>query len=349
MTHSNSKSTHSKKVTLKDIADTLGISKATVSLCINESPLVATKTRQRVMEKIEQLGYVYNRRAASLATGETNTVGLAVHDITSPYFTHICAGVEKVLSQNGRMSFLCNSNESLERQRYFIDTLIEHNADGILLCPAAGTTAEMLKSLLKQKLPAVLITREIEGVSLDFVGNDERLSMHMATRHLINLGHTRIAFLGGNYDSNVARERRAGFTDAMKLNGIKQPTDWLFDCDNTEKAGEKMIAKMLKLERPPTAVVGFSDRVALGVISGLIGMELKPGKDIAVVGCDDIDESSRSYAQLTTMRIHKARIGQVAADFLIQRLKNPELPRQRMIFEPELIIRSSCGSQLKTV
>lgn len=336
-----------KHLTLKDIARELGVSTATVSLSINNSALVAEKTRLLVQAKIKEVGYVYNRRAASLITGKSGMVGLAVHDFTNPYFTEVCASAEKTLAQEGRMSLLCNSHESLQQQERFINALIEHNSDGLLLCPVVGTRLEELKPLLTRGLPTVLMTRDIEGANMDFVGNDERFSLHLATRHLINLGHTRIAFVGGNLDAKAAKDRRQGYLDALKLNGIQPDESLLFDCENSSSAAEMILPNVLAGTFPPTAIVGFSDLIALGILSGLIHSGLEPGRDIAVVGCDNISESSRYYSQLTTVNVQKSQIGEMAATFLFQRLLSPTMPAQRKIFESELVIRRSCGAYLK--
>lgn len=346
MAGKESKGGLNRQITLKDVAEQLGISTATVSLSINNNPLVAAKTREKVLLKIEEIGYVYNRRAASLITGESRMVGLAVHDITNPYFTQVCESIEKVLSGQGRMPLLCNSHESLAQQRRFIDALVENNADGLLLCPVAGTDLKALEPVVKRGLPTVLVTRDVAGSKMDFVGNDERLSMRLATQHLIDLGHKCIAFVGGGIDAVPSFERRAGYQDALRESGLPDSAALFFDCENTPQSGQEAVADILKSELNPTAVVGFSDQVALGVLSGLLANGLKPGIDMAVVGCDNISESSRAYTQLTTINIHKSQIGQVAAEFLFNRLNDPEMPTQRKIFAPELIIRQSCGSSI---
>jgi len=345
MANKEGKSRTNRQITLKDIAQQLGISTATVSLSINNNPLVAAKTREKVLSKIEEIGYVYNRRAASLITGESRMVGLAVHDITNPYFTEVCESIEKVLSQEGRMSLLCNSHESLELQSRFIDALVEHNADGLLLCPVVGSDLKALAPIVKRGLPTVLVTRDIEGADMDFVGNDERLSMRIATEHLLSLGHKRIAFVGGGIEAQAAFDRRAGYIEALKGSSINvKPL--FFDCENNPASGEQAVAKIMSVGQPPTAIVGFSDQISLGIISGLLELGLKPGVDMAVVGCDNISESSRAYTKLTTVNIHKSQIGQVAAEFLFNRLKDPQMPLQRKIFTPELIVRETCGSKL---
>jgi LacI family transcriptional regulator len=337
-----------KHLTLKDIAKQLGVSTATVSLSINNNPLVAEKTRLLVQQKIKEVGYVYNRRAASLITGKSGMVGLAVHDFTNPYFTEVCASAEKTLSEKGRMSLLCNSYENIEQQERFINALIEHNSDGLLLCPVVGTGMDALRPLLARGLPTVLVTRDIDGSNMDFVGNDERFSLHLATRHLLSLGHKRVAFIGGHIDAKPAKERRLGYVDAIKLHGLPLDESLMFDCENKSEAAEALLPSVLSMESPPTAIVGFSDLIALGVLSALIRLGLEPGKDIAVVGCDNIAESNRHYTQLTTINVQKSLIGQMAATFLFQRLADPYMPPQRKIFDSELIIRRSCGAYLKS-
>ncbi|MCB1715809.1 MAG: LacI family DNA-binding transcriptional regulator [Candidatus Competibacteraceae bacterium] len=338
-----------RNITLQDVAKTLGVSKATVSLAINGDPRVALKTRQKILQAIGELGYIYNRGAASLSTGETRAVGLAVHDFTNPYFAEVCAAIETVLSSNDRMSFLCNTHESVERQQHFIAALVERRADGLILCPAINTDMALLRPVFDWHLPTVLLTRDIAGATLDFVGNDDELGLRQATAHLIGLGHRRIGMLGGGQNNSVARARRAGFYAAMAAGELVVDPALVIDCAISPHGGEAAIAIALARQPPPTALVCFTDQIALGALSGLHRMGLRPGRDIAVVGCDDIEEASRGYTQLTTVSINKAAIGEKAAQLLLRRIAEPELPVQRIIIQPELVIRQSCGSFMTNV
>jgi LacI family transcriptional regulator len=336
-----------QNVTLSDIAGILGISKATVSLAINNDPRVADGTRRKILNKAEELGYIYNRGAAGLSTGQSHTVGLAIHNLTNPYFAEACAECEAILSLNNKMAFLCNTNESLEHQTRFIKTLAEHRADGLILSPADGTSLQCLQPIFAMRLPTVLFARNIEGAKLDFVGNDGVLALKMATNHLISLGHKRIAMVGGNQQTSVARNRRAGFVEAMAEYGLPVGESQLIDCPISPRGGEETIAAILASRHPPTALVCFSDLIALGVISGLRRRGLTPGRDIAVVGCDDIEEADRGYVQLTTVKIRKREIGRKAAELLIRRINNPQAPLRHIHLKSELIIRKSCGSDLR--
>lgn len=338
--------TEDRNVTLRDVADSLGVSKATVSLAINRSNLVARKTRDRILKKAEELGYIYNRSAAGLSTGRTRAAGLAIHDITNPYFAEVSAAIESVLSQNSMMSFLCNTNEALDRQDRFIQTLIEYRADGLILNPAAGTTAKLLQPLIDRGLPTVLLTRDVKGTKLDFVGNDELLALRTATEHLIKLGHRRIAMIGGGQHTSASKLRRAGYRAAMEENGMRVDSALVIDCPSNPKGGEEAVKRAMAVKNPPTAIACFTDLIALGVISGLYRMGITPGRDVAVVGCDDIEETGRFYVQLTTVKIQKWSIGQTAADMLMRRIADPDLPTQRVIMKPDLVIRNSCHKSL---
>lgn len=336
----------SKNITLSDIAQALGVSKATVSLAINNDSRVADTTRRKILAKIEELGYVYNRGAAGLSTGQTNTVGLAVHDITNPYFTEVCAECEAILRQNNKLAFLCNTKESQDHQEEFIKALIEHRADGLIISPTNGTDLKSLEPIFSKKLPTIMITRYVEGAKLDFVGNDGVLAFKRLTEHLIKLGHKRIAMVGGGQQTTTAKNRRAGFFNAMKSHGINVDPSLVINCTTSPLGGEEALNYILSLNKPPTAIVSFTDLIALGILSALHKKNMVPGKDMAVVSCDDIEEAGRGYTQLTTMKTRKGEIGKRAAELLIRRIQSPKAPIRHIHLESEMVVRESCGAKL---
>ncbi len=336
-----------KSATLNDIAKLSGVSKATVSLIINSDSRVADRTRRKVLEVIEELGYIHNRGAAGVSTGRTNTVGLAVHDITNPYFAEVLADCEAVLSRNDKLAFLSNTKESIEQQSRFIEALIGYRSDGLILSPADGTDLDDLLPIFKSYLPTVLIARQVEGTKLDFVVNDGVLAIKKATEHLIRLGHTRIAMAGGGQKTSVSKNRSVGFVSAMQKNALEVDQSLIVKCETSPGGGVDALSMLLSHNNPPTAVVCFTDLVAVGIISELHNRGLEPGKDLAIVSCDDIDEASRGYVQLTTMKTQKSEIGRLAAELLIRRINDPKAPLKHIYLPSELIIRKSCGFNLK--
>ncbi len=335
-----------RRVTLRTVADALGVSTATVSLAINSNPLVAKKTQVRVQEKIKELGYVYNRAAAGLRTDKTQTIGFAAHDVSNSTFPPMMKAVDGVMMPKGRMVFLSNIAESLDRQKEIIATLSEFNVDGLIISPAIGTKSEDLAPLIDYNGATVLIIRDIEGVDFDFVGNDEALAIKRGTQHLIELGHKKIAMIGGGQDTYTGHHRRGGFIAALNEAGLATGEGMLVNCGNGRRDGMDALKKIMALSSPPTGVVCFNDQLAFGAMAGLHEMGMMPGRDVAVVGCDDVEEAALTYPPLTTTNMQQSEIGRLAGELLLQRIADPNGPRHRIIMKPELSIRQSCGSRL---
>ena len=209
-------------VTLMDVAKHLGVSRATVSLVVRNSPLVAEATRQRVLAAFEALGYVYNRHAARMRSQSTKTVGVVVNDITNPYFSTLIRGVEACLGRSGFVTFLGNSDESLERQSWFLETVREHSIDGLVICPAETTRVLDVRRILSWGIPSVFASRYVAGIEVDYVGIDNRQGMALATAHLIGLGHRRIALIGGQTRSSTGRDRESGYFAALAKARIRR-------------------------------------------------------------------------------------------------------------------------------
>src|SRR5271155_3599760 len=183
------------RVTLNDIADAAGVSRATVSLVLRNNPQVARATRERVQSSIVSLGYVYDRAAANLRAPYTHTVGLVVCEITNPFYAELTAGIDEVLDGAGWVGFLANTAESPARQDRFIERMREHRVDGLLLCPAEGTKVELIERLHRYGLPMVQVLRRLGRRDAGHVGADFRLGMTLAVEHLIGLGHRPLGFV----------------------------------------------------------------------------------------------------------------------------------------------------------
>jgi len=334
------------RLTLRDLAEHAGVSPATVSLVLRKSPLVAEKTRERVVESMRTLGYVYNRGAASLRTQRTHTVGVAINELANPYFAELTAAIERALNRMGYSVFLSNSAEDTARQDQFIDTMREYNADGIIICPAAGTTAKALHRLNKIDMPCVQISRYVRDAKLDFAGNDHRRGMALTTEHLIALGHRRIAMVGGLDLISTGWERRAGYAEALAAHGIPLDEKLIVHTTPTRENGAEAIKALLAMPNPPTAAACFNDVVAFGVMLGLRQMGLEPGRDFAVTGCDDIREAALWSPALTTVAIDTTAMGELAAQMLLDRIADHKAPRRETVLEPKLVVRASSGQPI---
>ncbi|WP_262269651.1 MULTISPECIES: LacI family DNA-binding transcriptional regulator [Microvirga] len=329
------------RLTLADVAERAGVSRATVSLVLRSSPLVAESTRIKVQRILDELGYVYNRSAASMRASRSRTVGLLVPGLSNPFFAELAAGVDQILDEAGLALFLADSNESVAKQERVILRMREHGADGIIICPAVGTTKDLISRLDAWKFPFVQALRHISPQG-DYAGADYEIGMDRATEHLIRLGHRRIAFVGGEHMHSAYRERRDGFVACMRRHGLSP--DFILKTPLTRQAGMDAVAAVLEQDEAATAAICFNDVVAFGMLLGLSDRGLEPGVDLAVVGFDDVAEASLSRPPLTTVATLPNQIGQDAARLLLRRIADPHGLPERVILPTRLVVRASCGA-----
>lgn len=335
-------SSDTQTVTLVDVGREAGVSRSTVSLVLNGSPLVADATRTRVEEAIEAVGYVYNRGAAGLRTKQSQTVGLVITDMLNPFFTELTVGIESQLEQHGYVALHGNTWDTVTKQSWFLDTIVEHRVDGVLICPAKGTTAGELHSL-QRKAPVVLFVRSIDGFDSDYVGADDRAGAEQAIEHLVKLGHQRIAFVGGPVDSSARRERLQGYQNGLEQASLRVDIDLILRTLVTRDDGYRAILELLTRPNPPTAALCYSDVVAFGAMLGLRAANRRIGEDFAVIGFDNVSEAALWRPALTTVSIEPRQIGETAARQMLERVRDPGLPPQRTILPSRLVIRESCG------
>ncbi len=329
------------KITLSTIADDLGVSTATVSLALRDSPLVAEATREKVRLRAKEIGYVYDRRAASLRTQRSDIVGVIVRDIINPFFAEILRSIEAELGSNRQTFLLCNHGDDIALQEDFISTLMQFGADGVIMSPSVGTSREDIERIEQNRLPVTLVARTVEDASVPaFLGNDEA-GFHLITKYLIEHGHKDIALVGGTRLTSTGRARRAGFAKAYGDAGIALPQRRDIETPYDRKAGFDAVEQILSHGPAPTAIACCSDTVALGVMHGLRNRGLEPGKDIAVTGYDDIEEASFSAPPLTTVADGHDEIGRLAARALFAKISGKGAENQAVFIEPQLKIRNS--------
>jgi LacI family transcriptional regulator len=333
------------RVTLAEIAASLGLSRATVSLVLRGSPLVADTTRERVLEAMRQMGYVYHRAAASLRTQRSQTVGLVVSDITSSFFAEMMVGIEARLDGAGYVSLLGHTAELREKQERLLTTMREFPADGILLCPADGTPPEAVAGLVASRVPLVLFARYLPGLPTDYVGADNVAGATLAVEHLISLGHRRIAFVGGPAETSARQDRERGYREVMEHHGLSVDDALVVTTPTTREGGYNGARTLLRAPRRPSAMLCYNDAVAFGAMLGIQSIGLMPGRDIAVVGFDDVDEAALSRPSLTTVAVTPRKIGEEAAGLLLERIEKPDAPPRQIVVAPTLVVRESSGAK----
>lgn len=334
-----------KNVTVTDLAREAGVSRSTVSLVLRDSPLVKPETRRRVSAAIDKLGYVYNRSAANLRRRVSNTVGMIIHDLTNPYFAELAVGIEEALGDAGYVALLGNTADRLDRQARLIASMREHGAAGLILCPALGTDSGTLKEQVGPDMPVILALRELGDGAWDFVRGDNAAGTYDATRHLIGLGHRHIAFVGGYEGTVIQRQRLEGYLKALAEAGLKPPAADIISCAPSRAAGIEILPEILSLPERPSAVVCYNDAVAFGVMSALDSRGLRSGRDLAVVGFDDVIDAAHTFPPLTTVAVGARPLGAAAARLFLDRLRDPGGKPRHFIAPARLVVRASCGAQ----
>lgn len=332
------------KVTLQKLATELGLSTATVSLALRDSPVVAEATRLRVQEAARERGYVANRGAASLRTARTNIVGVGLHDIVNPSFTELLASLEEALSGAGKTILLAVSQEDVERQTRALGTLAEYRPDAFIVSPAAHSRVEDLKALAATGSAVVQVTRELDGSGFDFAGSDDVAGVALGVAHLVELGHRRIGMIGGYDAISTGRRRQLGYRRGLEQAGLPFDPALLIDGPGFREHGREGLRQLLALEAPPTATVCFNDLCAFGALMGLQAAGLTAGVDFSVVGYDDIAEAALWHPALTTVNTRIPEYGAVAAKLALARIADPAKPVEHVRLTPRLVVRASTGA-----
>jgi LacI family transcriptional regulator len=332
------------RVTIIDVARRAGVSKSTVSLVLSGSRLVAEATRVRVNGAMRALGYVYHRGAASLRASSSDLVGMVINDITNPFFAELTAGIEDALYRRGFTPILANTDENPDRQAQVLRAMREHSVAGIIISPARGTDTWTLAQQWPAHIPAVVTIRRMVGSSLPYVGPDNQKGERFAAEHLLRLGHRRIAFIGGDGRMTTRQERLAGWRDALNDWGLPAKESLIFEAPPTREGGQMAIERALAEARPPTAFVCYNDIVAMGATRALALRGIVVGRDIAVVGFDNIAAAEHNAPPLTTVSADTREMGIRCAESLLGLIRREDPATLSFAGESRLIIRESCGA-----
>ena len=330
-------------VTINNVAEVAKVSKSTVSLVLQGSPLIAAETAERVRAAAASLGYVYNRRAADLRRKTTTVIGVVINDLSNPFFAELLVGMERRLVDAGYINLMAHTDERLDVQERVITLMREYNAAGLILCPAFDTPASLIESIRASGIPLVVTVRPPADPVFDFVGTDHERGTFEATRHLIEAGHRRIAFLGRAGAGPVYEQRRAGFERALAEHRVPLETQWILNIALSREGGRDGIRQLLAMSPRPTAAVCYNDVVAFGAMSELGEHGLAVGRDFSLIGFDGVIATAHTNPPLSTVDVRPGELGAAAADALLARLADPLAPPIRRILDSRLVVRQSSG------
>lgn len=327
------------------MAKAANVSPATVSLVLHQKGQLAPVTRERVLDAVRLVGYQRRRSEETARRKRPTTYCLIVDDIGNPYFHEIYKGISDNLDFRDAIVTIVSTDDSLERQAQVLDNFIHSPIDGLVVVPASGSTIQDFDALCESGIPFLMAVRKIGFGSFNYVGGNPMQGMLLATEHLVQLGHRRIAFVGGYVANYAFNERYAGFVSTMRKHSLPVEERLILSGGSSKAFGRKAAAEILRADNPPTALIGYNDLVAIGIMNAVNEGGLVPGKDIAVVGYDDIPEASDQPIPLTTVATPPYELGKVIANALARMKDDPGHGPIDITYPPNLVQRESSGAR----
>jgi LacI family transcriptional regulator len=340
---------------IKDVAVKAGVSITTVSHVINETRYVSDDLKARVYSAMEALNYRPNTLARSLRSGRSRTIGLVIPDISNLFFAEISRKIEDKGFEYGYSVILCNTDDNREKEKSYIDVLLEKQVDGIIFI-SAGAAKESVFKPKDVDIPIVVADRDIPNLTSDIVLIDNHKGGYDATSYLISLNHKRIACIAGASPVTPSALRVEGYKHALEDAGISVDEILIRPGDFRYESGETCMLELLKTPNPPTAVFVCNDMMALGAIRGIQISGKKIPEDISLVGFDNIPLSRTVYPALTTMAQPIVDMAEVAVNLLVDRIQIKQNLKhshaavpvyKRVILQAQLIERESCAKLIK--
>jgi LacI family transcriptional regulator len=326
--------------TIKDVARRVGVSTATVSHVINNTRYVSEGLRKKILEAIDELHYHPNAVARSLVKKKTHTIGIIISDILNPFYTAIVRGIEDVTYQSGYNVMLCNSDEDPEKEVLYIQILLERRIDGLVISSAFRGVVHPLLSKLKM-VPLVTIVRKVRGLASDSVFGDNLEGVYQAIRHLIQLGHRRIAIISGPQGLSSGEERFLGYQKALGDRGITADANFIKFGDFKRESGYTLTKEVLQQKEVPTALFVANNQMTIGALNAINELKIRVPKDLSLVSFDDMEWYSFLSPPLTTVEQSPYLMGKTAGETLLQRINKKRKSIKKIIIPSRLIVRES--------
>ncbi len=332
-------------VTMQDIAEKCGVSKATVSRVLNNSGYVKEETREFIMKTIKELKYTPSAVARSLSKNETNIIGVIVPDINNPFFGEVIKGISNVADKENLNIFFYDTDENIEKEFKALKIIKEQRVQGIIITPTSDKNefnSEYLSVLENLGIPIVLIDRDVKYSNFDGVFLDNIKGAYEATEAFIKEGHEKIAIIAGPTTSKPGRDRFRGYEKAMYMNKLKINEKYVFYGDFKSESGYKIAKKILKMKDRPTGIFVCNNMMNLGCIKALYEEGLKIPEDIAVIGFDEIECFNVLDMKISVIARPTTEMGIAAMEILLDRLKNKNtMETKRIILSPKLLLKGS--------
>lgn len=333
--------------TMADVAERAGVSTTTVSHVLNGTRPVAETTRQRVLNAIEETGYIHNTVARSLATSSTLTIGVAISAISNPYFIDLVHALEAEIRAAGYILLLGDTQDDPVEELRIIRSLHSRRVDGLVLAPSGDPDRRALRYLREQGLPTVLVDR-LASAEFDQVGVENCDSTSQLVSHLASIGHHRIAIVCGQDGLTTTTERLDGYRAGLRRAGLDVVPDLVATGSSDVEPARRAVRDLMSLSEPPSAIVAANNSMTIGVMAGLADSGLQVPSDVALVGFDDFDWADLFHPRLTVVAQPIAEIGAAAAGLLLARLRDRDRPPETVQLPTRFVHRESCGCTVRS-
>lgn len=327
------------RVTIRDIANAAGVSPATVSRILNNTAAVDPDKEKLVLQAIEQLKFQPNTTAQGLARGRSSTIGVLTQHLGSPFFGEMLLGIESGLYASRYMPIFASSQWNMSKDLTALDTLMRRQVDALIIIGGALPTHQLIE--LAERLPIVILARQIEGLENQCVCLNNFDGAYRATNYLLEMGHTSIAHITGNLTHEDAHDRRAGYVKALEDAHLTVNPDFIVDGDYTEASGVMAVAKLLAARGgvPFSAIFAANDQLAAGARLALHRYGIRVPDDVSLVGFDDVPSSAYMTPPLTTIRQPAIEMGEKAVQLVLAMLEHKHV--EGVLFPIQLVIRES--------
>ena len=332
-------------VKMKDIAQDLGVSVVTVSKALRNHPDISRQTRQRVLQRVEELQYRPNLTARSLVTGRSSLIGLVVPDLLHPFFADVAKGLSLALRQQGYFLVLASSEEDPKLEQQEIEHILAHRPDALVIA-SCQITGESIEKTQRGETPIILIDRSFKAFPSHFVGSDDYAAGKLATEHLLGIGCRRVAHIRGP-ENSVGSRRLKGFVDTLKRHEIDLPEEYVIQVPQVDVNGGARGAEALKhlkeLGQVPDGIFCYNDVIGIGVISEALKLGIQVPEDMAVIGCGNLHYDADIRVPLSSIDQRSREMGSRAAALILSMLalEEPDPEPRAIVLQPRLVARES--------
>ncbi len=326
--------------TSHDVAKKAGVSVATVSRVLNDSPLVTEAARRKVLGAVKELNYQPNRAAQRLRAGRSHVIGLIISDIQNPFFTAVVRGIEDVAYQHGYSLVLCNSDEDPQKEKLYINVMRSEEVAGVILASASEADSQV-DDLITHNIPVVALDRQFDDQRIDAVLVTNTEGAQVATHHLIELGHRYIGYIGLPLTLTPGKERYAGYQRALSDQRLPVSSDWVRIADAKQVGGYASTRDLLERQPDMTALFVANNLMTLGALQAIRERGWKIPDDISIVGFDDMPWANLLQPPLTAIAQPTYELGRRAAELLLTRLQERARPATQERLATRLVVRGS--------